>query len=96
MNPSSRRRVDDYDPLESSVPMKTTKFFNDLSRRGWFANKIAVFMNDVDKFSLSTGRYMTKLPILRVLFVLYILVIHIWVIFILYSHHQSIELKPRI
>eukprot|EP01080_Neovahlkampfia_damariscottae_P003827 gene3827-6988_t len=91
MNPNKRSNEFDYDPIESSVPMKTTKFFHDLSNRGWAANKVAVFMHNVDKFSLSSGTYLRKLPILRVLFVLYIILIHIWVIFVLYFSHQSVE-----
>ena len=53
MNPNKKSNEFDYDPIESSVPMKTTKFFHDLSNRGWAANKVAVFMHNVDKFSLS-------------------------------------------
>ncbi|KAG2393648.1 hypothetical protein C9374_007179 [Naegleria lovaniensis] len=75
----------DNDVIHSSVSMKTDRFFQDLSKRGFVASRVANAMAIIDSFSISTGSILRKLPLLRVFVVVYVILLHLWVVYIL-SH----------
>ncbi len=81
---------DDVLLADSTVTVKRHRFFRDLSNRGFLARKFASSVGVVDRMSIVMGRYLKRLPLVRVLFVVYILVLHIWVLFVM-SHnvHQD-------
>jgi len=89
---NSRNYVDEesgYDnDAYSSVPMKTDRFFRNLSQRGFIARRVANAMALIDNFSISTGSVLRRIPLLRVLLVVYIILLHLWVAYIL-SHFDS-------
>jgi DNA repair exonuclease SbcCD ATPase subunit len=86
---------DQHHDVDSAVPVKTSRVFRSLSTRGFFARKLASGMQWIDSISIQSARHLRINPILRVLFVLYIIVIHAWVFYILAStvhilpaHHE--------
>ncbi|KAL0486517.1 golgin subfamily A member [Acrasis kona] len=67
---------------DSTVTVKRHKFFRNLSNRGFLAKKFATSVGALDRFSIMAGRYLKRLPILRMFFVLYLLTLHLWVIYV--------------
>lgn len=89
LNPQPKYDINDRGfEIESSIPMRTSKFFTDLTKSGFFARNFASLMNQIDKMSLFGGNYLRRLPFLRVGLVVYIAFLHLWVIFVLYHSHQ--------
>jgi hypothetical protein len=78
---------------DSTVTVKRHRFFRDLSNRGYLARKFANSIGVVDRMTIVMGRYLKRLPIVRVLFVVYILVLHLWVLYVMSHnvHHDSLN-----
>jgi hypothetical protein len=81
---------DDVIHADSTVTVRRHRFFRDLSNRGYLARKFASSVGVVDRMTIVMGRYLKRLPLVRVLFVVYILVLHLWVLYVM-SHnvHQD-------
>lgn len=91
---NSRERFESVIDIETHVPMKTTTFFTDLSKRGFFARSFGRGMHFLDMVSIRFGRYLRRAPWLRVIFVLYILLLHIWVLFVLLQSAPQVDNLP--
>lgn len=78
----------------STVSIKTSTIFSDLSHRGFIVQRFAGLMNSIDRLSLYSGMYLRRLPLLRIFLVVYIILLHIWVIFILYHAILNLEIVP--
>jgi hypothetical protein len=75
--------IDVHDDLP--ISFHSQPFFHNLSKSGFFFSNLASSINALDYFGLSFGKYFRKIPVLRLFFVFYILFLHFWVLFILYS-----------
>lgn len=98
MNEAPRRRtkghsIDIFDghDVDAAVPIKTNRVFRNLSQRGFLARKVASGMQWLDGISIQSARHLRINPLLRILFVVYIFLLHAWVFFIL-SH--TIHIMP--
>lgn len=78
---------------DSTVTVKRHRFFRDLSNRGFLGRKFANSVGVVDRMTIVMGRYLKRLPLVRVMFVIYIIVLHLWVLYVMSHnvHHDSLN-----
>jgi len=53
--------------------------------------KVADMIDSIDLWSIQTGMLMKNNPIIRLAFLMYLLVMHIWVLFVLVFHAHNLE-----
>lgn len=90
-----KKLVKDEEDDSAPVPrVKSQKFFHSLKQRGFVSRKIAGFLHLVDRVSIQLGRYL-RLPLLRVMVVLYIFLLHAWVLVVLFSASHAPAIDAR-
>lgn len=82
---------DDEHDIDTAVPIKTNRVFRNLSQRGYLGQRLASGMQWLDRISIRTARHLRINPLLRILFVVYIFLLHTWVFFIL---SQTVHILP--
>lgn len=85
--------------LKSRRRMQSTgasyKVITDLERLGVKPGTgVASAVNLIDGWTLFTGRLLRTHPLVRLGFVLYLLILHMWVLLILVIHTHSLEITP--
>jgi hypothetical protein len=99
---STRRRItggheyDDDDGWGGGQFVEESRFLTDLSQSGFVGEKMANAARAVDQVSLQAGAVMQQRPLVRIGVALYILMLHLWVFFILFSRsHGALEMQPQ-
>lgn len=74
----------------------THKVSKDLEKIGVKANaRVAQAVDMIDTWTLVSGRFLKHYPLARLGFVLYLLVLHLWVLFILALHTHSLDANSQ-
>ena len=59
--------------------------------RGDRTEQIGKVVDAVDKFAVTTGKYLRRNPLARAGFILYLLMVHVWTFLLLFFHAQNFE-----
>eukprot|EP01038_Epipyxis_sp_PR26KG_P014311 gene14311-19195_t len=77
-------------------PRQQSKVIKDLEKIGVKPSpSVSRAVTMIDTYTLLTGRFLRSYPLVRMGFVLYFLLLHLWVLFILVIHTHSLELDTE-
>ena len=86
--------VDDYSALKG----KSGKVTQGLERIGVkirSAPQVAKAVDAMDTLTLITGKFLRSYPLLRLAFVLYLLILHLWVLLVLVVRMETIDIEQE-
>jgi chromosome segregation ATPase len=84
--------------MTESMRASNAKVISDLEKFGVKPNaSVSRAVTMIDSFALCTGKFLRSNPLIRLAFVMYFILLHLWVFFILVIHTHALELPsdPR-
>lgn len=87
-NPAQRRTAGG-----DGAGVQQTQLISDLEKMGMRPNAgVGRAMTLIDTYALITGRFLRSYPLVRLGFVFYLLLLHLWALFILVLHTHGLDL----
>jgi len=81
---------------QSGQDIRRTKVISDLEKIGVKPGaRVATAVNMIDTWTMLSGRFLRSYPLARLGFVFYLLVLHLWALFILVLHTHSLDLDSQ-
>mmetsp|Transcript_8586 Transcript_8586/g.12658 ORF Transcript_8586/g.12658 Transcript_8586/m.12658 type:complete len:562 (+) Transcript_8586:71-1756(+) len=77
--------------IHSAIPVRTSKYFHAMNQSNVFIRHLARVLHELDRLSLSIGHYLRKLPLFRVLILLYILLMHVWLFYLMWQQQHVFD-----